>query len=216
MDPAWCFPGCNAVKSKQLHRIFDDRRVSSDNPSRIKASCAELLALYGLLRHFVECEVPMTEETSLHRRSFLAVCRVLDLLLQAKHCHTDARAAAIPLEVATSHFLECHKAAYGTVLVKPKHHWQLDVPRQLARDGMVLDAFVIERRHLDVKAVAEKVKNTSNYEASVLSSLSTVQWRQAANMTCRCGLVGRTAPGGDPCHRRPQLRAHRGVPARSR
>ena len=44
------------------------------------------------------------------------------------------------------------EAAYGEGWMKPKHHWQMDVPRHTQRDGLVLDAFVIERTHLAVKA----------------------------------------------------------------
>ena len=33
-DAAWEFPKFAATKSKQLHRIFDERRVSTDDPAR--------------------------------------------------------------------------------------------------------------------------------------------------------------------------------------
>jgi hypothetical protein len=97
-------------------------------------------------------------------------------------------------------FLQLHKAAYGEARLKPKHHWQLDVPRQLQRDNMVLDAFVIERTHLAVKAVAEYVRNTTCFEATVLASLSSKIW--TADEPVVQGLVGRHSalPGSDDAY----------------
>ncbi len=43
-------------------------------------------------------------------------------------------------------------AANACVQSKPKHHWLLNVPAQIAKDNVVLDAFVIERQHVLVKA----------------------------------------------------------------
>jgi hypothetical protein len=78
----WEFPHFHAVKSKQLHRVFDERR--SIDGEKIKASCSELLGVYGLLRHFVQVEVPDNVEFATARASFFAACTVLDLLLAAK------------------------------------------------------------------------------------------------------------------------------------
>jgi hypothetical protein len=78
---------------------------------------------------------------------------------------------AAELERALALHLELQKRAYGIAKVKPKHHWQLDQAKQLSRDNCVLDGFIIERIHLQVKAIAEKIKNTSRFEASVLAGV---------------------------------------------
>lgn len=52
-------------------------------------------------------------------------------------------------ELATN---ACTQAAYDIYVIKPKHHWLMHVPEQIARDNVVLDAFVIERQHVLVKA----------------------------------------------------------------
>lgn len=88
-------------------------------------------------------------------------------------------------------FADLHKKAYGTQHIKPKHHWMLDIPSQMRRDGLVLDAFVIERQHLTVKGVAEHVRNTSNFEASCLASLLTVQVHNAQEFEAVDRLIGR-------------------------
>jgi hypothetical protein len=68
----------------------------------------------------------------------------------------------------------------------------LDVPQQFRRDGAVLDAFVIERTHLRVKAVAEPIKNVRGFERSALASLltTTLQSKELPSD----GLLGRSAP----------------------
>ena len=89
--------------------------------------------------------------------------------------------------------MRLHQEAYGTVLLKPKHHWLLDIPTQLRRDGMVLDAFVIERQHLMVKGVAEHVRNTALYEVSVCSSVLSLQLQETDDDALFDGLIGRTS-----------------------
>ena len=177
-----------------VYRILDPRRKSKDNPSKVKASCAELLGVYGLLRHFVECNIMRLPGLVQHIDSFLAACRSLDLLLAAKRVLGDPSELGQALELQVSHYIALHKAAYGTALMKPKFHWALDIPSQICRDRMVLDAFVIERSHLRVKAVAEHVQNTASFERSVMASLSTVCWTHAETDVFGNCLLGPTAP----------------------
>ena len=55
-DGAWRFSRAAAVKHKQLHRIFDERRRSKTEPDKIKRSCAEALGVYGLVRPSGACK----------------------------------------------------------------------------------------------------------------------------------------------------------------
>ena len=96
--------------------------------------------------------------------------------------------------VAISHFRRLHQIAYGSVYIKPKHHWMMDIPAQLVRDQCVLDAFKIERTHLLVKGIADHVRNTSCFERSVLAGVTTKAFEHAAVAEAGDGLVGRCAP----------------------
>jgi hypothetical protein len=174
-DEGWVFPMFSRTKSRQLHRVFDERRISAEKPDRIKCGASELLGLYGLLRHYVEVHVGHVAGLEPQRASFDAACNVLDSLLSIKRSLIPARAAARRLTEAVVAHLELHKLAYGTVFVRPKHHWLLDVPAQIFRDGCVVDAFVVERQHLMVKSVAEHIKNTSSFEHSLMASVCTLQ-----------------------------------------
>ncbi len=71
-----------------------------------------------------------------------------DLRMAAKTGLVTADEGSVQLENGTGRFLRLHQEAYGKDALKPKHHWLLDIPSQLRRDGMILDAFVIERQHL--------------------------------------------------------------------
>jgi len=104
----------------------------------------------------------------------------------------DLGEAATALELATTEHLRLHMLAYGTQYVRPKHHWMQDIPDQIRQDGVVVDAFVVERVHLRVKAVAEHVDNTRAFERSVLSSLVTSHIRSLETWELGDRLIGST------------------------
>ena len=134
------------------------------------------------------------DATNLGMASFAALCVVLDLLVSCKEGLLSADDAAGRLDVAIARFYAAHQRAYGTDVIKPKHHWLTDIPDQLRRDGLLLDAFVIERQHLFVKSVAEAVDNTSHYEESVIASLLVLQIQQAeGGGSYYDGLIGSTS-----------------------
>jgi hypothetical protein len=115
-----------------------------------------------------------------------------DILLGIKRGLIPAGTGATQLETATRTFLELHKVCYDTQHLKPKHHWMLDLGPQVRRDRMVLDAFVVERQHLLVKSVAEHIKNTSQFEVSLMSSLVNVQIKTVRELSLSDQLVGRS------------------------
>ena len=115
-----------------------------------------------------------------------------DLLLATKRGLMPVHAAAAQLGTASRTFLEAHIRAYGKVHLRPKRHWMMDLADQLLRDNIVIDTFVVERQHLMVKAVAEPMRNTSQYEVSLLSSIVTVQVRMAKELKLGDDLIGRT------------------------
>jgi hypothetical protein len=192
-DEGWQFPNSSKSKAKQLHRVFDVNRVSATEPDKIRCGCSEMLGLYGLLRHFFETRVGDRPEICAEHTSFKAACHVMDLILQAKRCLARPAEAAVQLEAAVGAQLRLHIAAYGTEHVKPKHHWLLDVPAQMQRDGCVLDAFIIERTHLMVKGIAEHVRNTHDFERSVMRGVTTKAFQSAATATYGDSLIGKVA-----------------------
>ena len=171
--------------------------MSERNGERIKCQASELLSLYGLLRHFVEVRVGEVPVLAPQRRSFDAACEMMDLLLQMKR--GTHRIDVQCLAGLASRHLDWHIEAYGVGHVVPKHHWWLDIPAQLGRDSMVLDAFIIERQHLTVKAVAEHIKNTSVFERSLITSVCSLTANLARDAHFGNALLGgRAAPWLSP------------------
>lgn len=129
-----------------------------------------------------------------YRESFASLCECLDVFVLCKRGATDVSQAAEPLRRRLSDHMTLHQRAYGTRLVRPKHHWNLDVPDQMAKDCCLLDAFIVERIHLQVKWIAEKVRNTTTFELSVLSGVTNEAFSRAANTRdIRGSLGGKTA-----------------------
>ena len=192
-DLAWQFPLAQSGKAKQLHRIFDHHRQSATAATRVKASCAELLGVYGLVRHFVEHRLaPATDDdTKKCLESFKALCQAVDIILLAKKGLASVDVASDSLAVALARFSRLHRAAYGDDNIRPKHHWLLDIPPQLKRDSLVLDAFVVERTHLMGKGVADHCKNLSKFEESVLRGLVHTKLAQSKAATDVATLLGK-------------------------
>lgn len=181
-DGAWEFPKASRPKAVQLHRVFDSYRVgSSTEADKLKASAGELLGLYALLRHYVERHIGPRPEVAAQRASFDAVCSIIDLVLLCKRGRMPPADASEALRRACIRHLELFQIAYGEQHLRPKHHWQLDMSEQPARDGCVLDAFVVERMHLSVKRIAEMVRNTSTFERSVMSGVVNQRFKSAAD-----------------------------------
>lgn len=192
-DESWVYPHQSTQKSRQLHRVFDERREVERNEYAVKASCSELLGIYGMLRFYIGLRLTGLPDCEAALGSFSSLCHVLDLILAAKRKTVNVTQAADRLEAATISFLAKHISAHGTSEVKPKHHWLTDVGEQIRIDNMVVDAFVVERIHLRVKQVAENIKNTSDFEVSVLSSLLTTHLRALSERSVGDSLLGRAA-----------------------
>lgn len=111
-------------------------------------------------------------------------------MLSIKRGILNSATGADQLSAAAANFFNAHKSCYGVEHVKPKHHWLMDLASQVRRDGALIDAFIIERRHLMVKALAEPVRNTKQYEISVLSGLLTVQLHDVKELVVGDRLIG--------------------------
>lgn len=155
-DATWRFPAHARTKASTLYRVFDSHRSPGSEPGTLKCSAAELLGLYGLLRHFVATRTANIPSLSPQVASFQAACRSLDLVMLSKRGVADPAQASDMLQAAVVKHLRLHIAAYGTGGVRPKHHWMLHVADQFRRDGVVLDAFIIERIHLQVRGHARE------------------------------------------------------------
>ena len=194
-DKEWSFPHHHQNACRRLHRVFDARRAGDDESGvRVKGSCSELLALYGLLRFFFELKLGALDTLQNELASFRALCDVLDIILAVRRGFLAIDDGAEKLTAATKRHLELLLSVYGPAYCIPKHHWVQDLAAQILKDKVVLDAFIIERTHLSVKSIAENIRNTTSFEESVLCGLLTAtaaRWREGV---VGPGLRGRRAP----------------------
>ena len=160
--PSWTQAGC-------VKKIFSERRARH-NVESVRASAAELVACYPIVRHWVSTVVEPGGVAAAQVRSVLALFDVLDLMDVLKF--NFSYAAARELQPAVERHLAMFVEAYGEESVKPKHHMALHIAPQLLRDGAYLDCFPVERKNKVTKACASHNSNPGNkYEASVLGRL---------------------------------------------
>jgi hypothetical protein len=76
------------------------------------------------------------------------------------------------------------KCPWEIDVARPKHHFALRIPSQIMEDGVVLDAWPLERKHLVPKRCAESIKNTSTFERTTLVRSVIAQLRQLAVDSC--------------------------------
>ena len=63
--------------------------------------------------------------------------------------------------------MDRHGDAYGRTSFKPKHHWSMHLPQQYEKDGMLVDTFVLERKHKSLLACGHEIGNTTRFERTV-------------------------------------------------
>ena len=196
MRSAFKFPRHLRAKGNDLYRVFNEYRFSE---SKLRVAASEMLTLYSLLRHYVDTRVEDHPALAAKRASFYAACATLDIILRAKRGLVPLIDAGRHLRAALDEHMQKHIAAYGKEYIRPKHHLMYDVAEQMLRDGslqdgILLDMFIVERTHLNVKAIANNIDNTSSFERSVLSGLMIQQTRRLSEAVSLQSLTGSVRP----------------------
>jgi len=129
----------------------------------LKTSASEMLVALPFLVFFCETVLAPRGLCTQEIASAQALADVLRSIRSAK----DGRGRAADMDAAVRRHAAAFNAAYG-VAVKPKHHYLRHLAEQFRKDGVVLDAFVGERKHILIKKCAECVTNTARFERTVL------------------------------------------------
>lgn len=187
----WVWPHFSKDKGRGLHEVFSSSRARASGDG-FKASASETLMVLPLVRHFAERVVAPTGKCGEELECLHALGGVVSALLSAKRGDpqgVEALAAAAPQH------LRLFTRTYGEGATKPKHHYTLHLASQVRRDGMVLDAFTLERKHQDAKRAAENTDNTNSFEMSMLSRMHLSEVRALSDAAFTDGLAGPTAAG---------------------
>lgn len=187
----WEFPENLRAKGRALPEVFSQGREQASTDT-FKAGATEVLMTMPLLCHFAERVVVPSGKLKAELRSLFAQGEVVSAVLGAKRARTYD---ATVLSAAVDKHLRLFVRAYGAEYVKPKHHYATHLGRQARRDGVILDAFTVERKHYAGKRAAEHVDNTRDFEASVLSRMHVAERRALQDADFRDCLESPTAPG---------------------
>jgi hypothetical protein len=189
---SWTFPKHRQAKGNDLAQMFEPARVaSSEEAGKWKAQASEVLGVYSLIRHIVETTVVKCPRRAavIQRElaSFRWMCKVADIVRAFKAGKTDCTEDFS--EAVRSH-LAAFTKAYSFAMdedapVRPKHHKCLHVPKQVKRDGLLLDCWALERKNGTCKRCFEHVHNTIAFERSALSRIVCQQMR-----ACNNGRIG--------------------------
>lgn len=168
---------CSALGSpSDLQGIFSPARERHFRETRnFKLGAAECLLVFPLLAFFLRKIVARSGRLLKEVDSFEHFACVLHLYRKGKEGVDIANELADAIVAHGAKFRE----AYPQEDPKPKSHYAHHIPMQLRRDGVLIDAFVGERKHQGIKAAATPVCNTRAFERTVLF---TAFARQVASM----------------------------------
>ena len=136
-----------------------------------KSTASEMLMMQPVLLHFLYTVVQPTNQLQPHLASYEALGRLLHFVRLAK----DGQPVHAGLQEAAKAHSVLFARAYPGEEVKPKDHYTHHLAGQVSRDGILVDAFVGERKNGTVKRLAEGIKNTSCFEKSVLMRVAGAQ-----------------------------------------
>ena len=134
------------------------KKVFAKKMSEFKSSASEAMALYPVMRAFLQEKLPNIRDHECREccRCFFILCEVLDLLYETA-APQDPSTQAAALEQKIAAHLELFKRCYGVEKVIPKAHLNMHLGDLLRRHGVLLSCFVHERRHKEIKRYANNL-----------------------------------------------------------
>lgn len=121
-----------------------------------KSSASEVLTIYPLLRDILSSLRPsLSQEANKAIRSFLLICRCLDLLQRSLVERIDPA----DLQTAIQSHLEAFLQVHPEERFIPKGHLALHLPAQLRHHGLLISCLTHERRHKELKRFANNLTN---------------------------------------------------------
>lgn len=156
------------------HRVKGLIASQSDSDS-FKGDASQVLAVYPLIQHLAETIIAPQQTLAAETSSFLAMCKIVELLSCMKlRCPVPADLCD-QLAAAQSQHLKLFVQSYGAEAVRPKHHFSLHLPSQIKRDKLILDVWVHERKHRLIKSSARAVSHAPDHEKCVMSLVAETQ-----------------------------------------
>ena len=185
----WQWP--SRLHGANLAEIFSDsRRDKHRSASHIKCQASDLLSLTPVLSLFVQKVLLPTNLCNAECLAFLALADVVDIIISSSRNNVKAET----LLAQVHRFLHNFVIAFGMMSMIPKCHWLLHLPECLLRFGILLNCFVLERKHRIAKRYATELTNiakgSSKYLLSEIQSHHFGQLREPNAFCFHVGLIG--------------------------
>ena len=163
----WHMPG--NLNSRTLGAtVFSQNREKSSKEA-FKGMASEVLSVFPFLEQLAATVIEPTGNFRNELASFYGMCDIIRLLQKLKRQMPPAVADISMLkQLQRTQLMNCIQA-YGEDTIKPKHHYSLHVGDQLLKHGLLVDCFVLERKHRATKRAANLIENSATYESSVMA-----------------------------------------------
>ena len=151
----WTWPA--RIHGNHLHENFEHcRRDKHRKAHHIKAQASDMLSLVHVLALFTRTVLMTLGVGCLNEcNSFLALVEVIELITATPRINVTPDVMLSSVEKC----LELWRVAFGFETMIPKHHWLLHFHKHLKRLGLMLNCFVLERKHRIAKRYSTEFKN---------------------------------------------------------
>ena len=172
---------CNSWKSHKTHFI-------TLKDFELKGMASAVLIVVPMLRYFIEQFCSNNTAIANEVASFRALHDLCSQLKTIKASAVVAAEATEKLAALQKKHFESFRRAYGDDYVRPKHHYSLHVPKQIARHQFLYDCFVLERKHQLAKAEIANMKQIAanqTFERNLIAQLNYVQLTESSRTAQR-------------------------------
>ena len=174
----------------KVSHLFHANCVSKESV-HFKCSASEALTLYPILALYFAEVVTACEP---QRRSFLALCDVLDLLV----CTKEGWQMVPPdmLDDAIVKHFRLMKSTYGVMFWTLKFHAAaMHIARQYRKHGLLVSLFTHERRHKLLKRFIRDRPNTTSFERGVMEEVTLQHLYDVRSKWWKSGCIDLRPPG---------------------
>ena len=186
------WPSYQQAKNNSLHQCFNEARKKGSKKT-FKAGASEMMSVVPVLNHFLDL-LPSDVKAALKYElaSYHLMAKCVRCYMDAKRGDDVEQVHEFARKWATteSKHQEAFIKAYGVGRILPKHHFRHHLPEQYRRDAMVLDCFPLERSYHTSKQIAAAIKNTRQFERTLLTRTLAQTIRDLENNLEPDGLKG--------------------------
>ena len=144
------------------------RRTANTKAKTFKCIASELISIFPVIAFYVYSVVLPSGLFQEAARAVLSLADIIEILQIANY---EGSRLVNTLRGAIREFLQACTDAEWTAWMHPKFHWLVHLPGHLKKFGCLPSCFVHERKHRVSKRYGGDVRNTRNYDFSLLKEV---------------------------------------------